>query len=467
MLIAVCAAQCCFLPWAFGGVPVWAQWINLAFSLAASASSWSAQPFARERVARPRPRPRFFLSCYLVAASALGLYILTQLFNPAWKFVSNESSWWLESLPSIKWLPHGVDAPFDRFNGWRWWLVILPLCLTLRSISRGFSRRRSYSILLGAIVINAAFIAVFGVLQKVSHAAKIFGLYPSSNYRFFASFIYPNHAGAFLNLGLGAAAALAVYQLRSKPARWFAVAWAFVAGLIGVAVIFSGSRMSIGLALLSLALFGIASLFRLGPGRDHSRGRSFGPAVAVIILVGLLASVLLTQQETPVRQRFSVLTHHPASALRDRTLARQAGWEMWQAHPVLGWGAGSFRFGFPIYLQKYPAIYQTREGQRNYWEHVHNDWLECFIELGVIGFLPIAFIFFNLGAECIRMKIWQSTLPFFLALAALMTLLHATVDFVFQCPAVLFTWSALVLTALRWRKLEISQTALAGKTPTP
>ena len=120
---------------------------------------------------------------------------------------------------------------------------------------------------------------------------------------------------------------------------------------------------------------------------------------------------------------------------------------------VLGTGAGSFRYIFPKYLQRYPAVH---EGGRALWEHAHIDWLEIPIELGVTGVLLIAGAFGWCVRQFIRLRGWTNGLATLLLLGCGQTLLHAAIDFPFQNPAVLTAWWVLLVVALRWLELDSS-----------
>lgn len=57
---------------------------------------------------------------------------------------------------------------------------------------------------------------------------------------------------------------------------------------------------------------------------------------------------------------------------------------MFQDNWLWGWGAGSYRFYFPIYQQAYPEHWGIGS-KRFVWYHAHNDWLEYLTEYGVVG----------------------------------------------------------------------------------
>jgi O-antigen ligase len=134
-----------------------------------------------------------------------------------------------------------------------------------------------------------------------------------------------------------------------------------------------------------------------------------------------------------------------------RLEARAAGLAMLADHGWRGVGAGGFRHLFPNYVRRYPDIY---DGGKLFWEHVHNDWIEIPIELGVAGTaILLAGTGYWLGMFFRRRAQWHSAMvPVLFGCAG--TLLHAWIDFPFQCPAILVTWCVLLTLALRGLDLE-------------
>ena len=62
---------------------------------------------------------------------------------------------------------------------------------------------------------NGLALAVFGLVQRLLSNGKMFWRWESPNPSFFSSFIYKNHAGAYLDLALAVTCALAAwYYLR-------------------------------------------------------------------------------------------------------------------------------------------------------------------------------------------------------------------------------------------------------------
>ena len=472
-LVSVTALHLCFLPWALGTMHLWSQLTSLVlaavgFGLAvlprtAVLHDPSASPGPAEwRAGRLWRWPVFW------AGLALLGYIALQGFNPAWHFARDAQRWWLEPMANISWLPAGVDVPFALTGPWRSLIVFGSLWLLVCSIRAGFHRRQSYRLLFTLLVTNAVGLALLGSLEELTGAKEIFWSYPPSNGGFCASFIYPNHAGAYLNLMVALAAGLAWrHHLRAHarferagPAAGFLVA----AVLISLMVIFSCSRMSIGLLLTFIALTGAGLLWRLTRRRGPVSGRpEFWPLIlALVLLLGLGGVILGTGK---VRVRFLEVLHDPDSAVRGRRLARHAAADMLRDYWLLGWGAGCFRYGFNHYVQAYPEIARTPDGTRAYWEHAHNDLLEFPVEFGALGLLPLTAMLGYGTRQLIRRRFWRNAVALGLVVGCSLGLAHAWVDFVFQCPAVLLTWAVLFMAAGRWVALDPPTGILAAPAP--
>jgi hypothetical protein len=383
-------------------------------------------------------------------------YIAVQGLNPAWRFIGVGHEWWIEPIAHVSWLPSGVDAPFAIANPWRALTVYGSLWLLVCSVWAGFFRRKSYHALFFILVCNAFFLALLGVLQKLSGTDRIFWSYAPSNPSFIASFIYPNHAGPYFNLMVALAAGLAWWH-RQRARRHLenpgqAFFFTFLAVFTGLAVISSYSRMSIVL-LLVLTVFA-GGVFVLGLFRRTGRIRErMAFLLLTLALAGFIGTGLVVLRTAKVWERLADQVAHPVAFDRDRTLARQASWDMLCDRWLLGWGAGCFRYNFQDYVAKYPEIYYAGN-YRQYWEHAHDDLLEFPVELGAVGLLPLAGILGYAVGQLGRRRFWRNAVSFCTVLGCALVLLHAWVDFVFQNPAVLLTWSVLLTGAVRWAELD-------------
>jgi O-antigen ligase len=460
-LVGVTATHLCFLPWALGTVHGWSQVSSLGFALIGfSLAAWPRGSEAdSDGTARLRRRtfsallrrPWFWCGALFLC------YIAAQGLNPAWRFFSNASSWWLEAVPSVRWLPSGVDAPFDRSNPWRVLAVFGSLFLVVTSLWMGFRRRKSYHTLFAVLVANAAVLALFGMVERLSGTRRIFGWYEPSNRLFASTFIYPNHAGSYFNLMTALAAGLAWwhYQRSSKegPGQVGATLGAFAAIACSSGVILSNSRASI-LLLAGFTLFlGATLLLRLSrrTGRFRHR-REFIPITLVLALATGIGLLPLVSEK--IRARFAELGVDGNPAVLGRALAGAAALDMARDYWVAGWGAGCFQYGFSKYAKKYPTIDTFEDGRRRTWEHAHNDFLEFLCEFGIAGLFPLVILSGILGGRLWHLRCWRNPVALSIAAAGGLALLHAWVDFIFQNPAVLITLAVLLAAALRWIELD-------------
>jgi O-antigen ligase len=461
VLIGLTALHLCFLPWALGGVHEWSQFTSLGLSLLGFilSSLPRAEPTGIDETSPKRRWPlcRLMRSPVIWAGLIFLLYIAIQGLNPSWVFLSNPESWWLEPRDSISWLPTSVEAPFGHSNPWRVLTVFGSLALLVTSVWFGFSRRKSYHALFSLLATNACVLSVFGLVQRLSGTDRIFGSYLPSNRMFVASFIYPNHAGCYFNLMAGLAVGLAWWhhQRASKTLESPGAATAVMLFAVGCgsAVIVSYSRMSIALLMVFSSIIGCTLLLRLlqRNGPIHHRKES---VPVILMLVAILCIGFATLNSERIKERFARISLTPGAIDLDRTLARRAAGEMFSDHWLLGWGAGCFRYGFPKYTKKYPAIHFSAEGNRRSWEHAHNDPIEFLSELGILGALPLIYILFYAAWQLWRRRFWRNVLSLSLVSGGVLTLLHGWVDFVFQNPAVLLTWGVLLAGVLRWTELD-------------
>jgi O-antigen ligase len=456
-LVGVVALNLVFLPWALGAMHVWSQLASLGLSMTAFAVALLPRTDADPS---DRPAARLLGFPAFWAGLVLMVYISLQGLNPAWRFELDAKSWWLVPVQHDPLLPSGVDGPYSRSNPWRALVIFGSAWILACSVWSGLLRRQSYRLMFGATVFGGAILAFVGLVQQITGSDRIFWGYKApEKAQFMASFIYRNHAGAYFNLVLALAVGLAGWHWRRVQRRLegpgAAIAFGFAAALIALAVIFSASRMSIVLlvAFTLAAALGPAIKTHSEPG-GHRRSRSW--AIMAIPAVCVLAIGIVSFQASGVWERFAALVASPSATLRSRILTRDAALTMLKDRWVLGWGAGCFRYGFPLYSQRYPEIYYSGGGRLQYWEHAHDDLLEFPIELGAVGMIPIAAALVFAIWRLLGSRFWRNPVSLCAAAGCLLTLVHAWVDFVFQNPAVLTTWAILLVGAIRWAELESS-----------
>lgn len=397
--------------------------------------------------------PPFWLGLALLA------YLATQALNPAWRYATNGTHWWLVRVPNLAWLPTSVDVPFARFNVWRQFIIYASAWLTLCTVAIGLTRRRSFGILLAALAANGLLLALAGFAMRALRSNERI-LWLEERFRgsvTFASFIYKNHASAYLALIAVVLLVLAA-RYRERALREHATSSPALLPVLGslvmlFAVIFTYSRG--GTLLLGAYLLVAATAFavhRALTGTQSSTPRvvtfTIGAMVAFVVVFAL-AQVNFAR----VMDRFERLadSEHQDTSVSSRIDAHAAGRDMLSNTWPRGVGAGGFRHLFPEYIRRFAASYR---GGLLFWEHAHNDWLEIPIELGLAGSALI------LGGGCwlawrLARKSMVRSLPvLLLTIGLLQTLVHASIDFPFQNPAILITWLVLAVVAVRYLQTE-------------
>jgi O-antigen ligase len=393
----------------------------------------------------------------LILLFCLCVYVLIQYANPAFvqEWQTGLRIWNLKPLDHINWLPSSIDSDFTDSSPLRFLILSLTAILgglALFRIPGNFSKRW----LLPCLVINAAVIALVGLIQLNLGSRSILGIFDAMDEGlglFFGTLLYKNHAAAYFNLGL--AASLSCFfsfrrgsaQRRSNPSWLFLIA----AAVLLAGVIFSRSRFGFICSLGIVAVF--ASLLvrsALRSGITKGRLILLGAGVVAIVLGGGFylfkaegAKHLKTLNEE-ITQDFSY---------RQRIIAYQGELKMFAEKPLFGWGAGNYRHGFRMFQdmdrekEELRNPYMERNRLNFFWQHAHNDYLEWLIELGVLGTLILFSIPGYFAWLIWRSKRWKQPATLMLLAGLAGILVHALVDFPFRNPAVLVTWSALLAIA--------------------
>lgn len=456
LLIAV-SAHLVFLPWALGTMRLWAQWISLGFAVLTFALALVPRYYNSEHTGGASYRylpwrklirfPIFWLGLALLAL------VVCHGLNPAWVYVTDGKMWWMKKIPHITWLPHGVEVPFKIWGPWRTLIVYTSAFLTVCSLWIGFTRRTTLRALFFVLAINGVLLAITGLVQRSTGAGKILWSIPSPNPAFFASFIYKNHAGAYLNLSLTVCCALAVWSStralqrfqKSNPSGVFAIGTICIAAGILLSLARGATFSMLGLLALTSITYLVARFRAI-----QSTAGIIGPAVMIAILAAFAAYAVSALNAGLAWERLAYVFSGNDSSVLSRQSAAKATFDAIKDNGGLGIGSGSFRFLFPIYQQRYPYI-----SQQQYWEHAHNDLLQIPLEFGIPGTLLIAAGFAYGGVTLLRRQVWKSTLAMTMLIGAFFVVGMSWVDFVFQCPAVLITWLTLWPAWTIWRETEL------------
>jgi len=321
-----------------------------------------------------------------------------------------------------------------------WYLALLFAFLAIRQRLADRGRRTFY---LSALMIDFAALAVFGLVQAQTWNGKLYWFRPlrvASNA--FGPYVNPNHFAGVMELAVPTLVALAWSRWR-KVGREAIYEARFVGAIVG-----AGICLTAGLASASktAAVLMAASLIFLGAvGARSTRVRLIlvgGIVVTILVAGGLLASSKLGSRMISYVQSAD-LDH----LLEGRAAVWMASTAMLADFPVSGSGYGTFREVFPRY---------TPPGARARFAQAHNDYLEILLEGGLVGFALLLWLIGAFGLQVrSRFRRVGSTRRLLLygLLAGIGALaLHAFFDFNHQIPAnaLLFvTMCALLLPASR------------------
>ena len=321
-------------------------------------------------------------------------------------------------------------------------------------------RRRVLRALLLILTANALALAVMGTFQKLANATGLyFGLQPSPNTEFFATFIYHNHWGAYVTLGTAMALGLLFHHARhggESGERHSPLFFGLVATLfLAAAVPLSTSRS--GALLVSALLVGaLVHWLRHVSRVRRAAGRATGPplvlagVVVALCLAGiyLLGRPLINQRVATTRRQLDTIRLR--GDLGNRTQLYADTWRMACAQPWFGWGLGAYPVVFPTFNQQVSV-----EGWVPFYRDAHSDWLQMLAEVGVVGTILIGLIAALPLAAAVRLGP-PGVLPTYLLAGCGLLVLYALVEFPFANPAVVEGFWCCLFTAVRYHKLTVA-----------
>ena len=335
-----------------------------------------------------------------------------------------------------------------------WFFPAWAIGLSLRSprFSRQDMNGLGRSLLLGAGGLAA--VGMFEVLANFR--GKFWHMPPKCDS--FASFGYGNHAAAYFLL-LGALAAGLLFResfRRDRPVDKRA-AGGFAAALF---LCLTGANLS--LSRTGVFLSWLLAVYAAGYG--WMRGwRTFRPAArlrwaAATAVAGLFLYFAVRgsgggaiQEEfavkRPPRTQLIPAWHSVNLDLSDRPLLWGAAWRMVQAYPEFGVGGWGFRHlaAFHLPESRWPA-FRHNAGRSN----VHCDPLQFLVEFGLAGSGLMLLALGALLAPLFRSGVHRGTLFTFVGLGLSAVFAFSWIDLPFRCPAILWTWTALLAALPKW-----------------
>lgn len=401
--------------------------------------------------------PLLFMALYLIFAAGLPARTLLPLAVliavaaiPILQLIPLPAGIWAQ-LPGRGPVLQALDAaglgrpalPFSLApqEAWRSALALAPPAAMFLGALLLSDRQRRF--MAGCWLVLAVVSLCIGALQLLGGAGSPFYFYeitnPGSAVGLFAN---RNHQAAFL-LCLIPVAAIFAARFTGEFDNWrampplFAVLYFFVA-IVGVAVTHSRA----GVFLLGAALLGsVAVLFRAGALRRQWRatvgvGVGSGVAILAVLMLGL----------SPILARFNGA---PDPRFEDWPIVLAAA----RSFLPLGSGVGSFQ-------SVYESVEPLTHVSPIYFNHAHNDFLELWLETGLVG--AAVFLVFAVWLATRIWAIWRSRaasaadLPAACTLLTLLLIVHSTVDYPLRTEAlaVLFAFACGTIAAYSRRDAE-------------
>lgn len=357
---------------------------------------------------------------------------------------------WLYSPPPHPRLPwsftrrEAAQMLYWFFPAW-----VLALCLRAPGMTR-----KHLGLVMRGLVFTGGALALCGAVQFLSGSPHLIWRMPPRAISF-ASFGYANHAAAYFLLLAGVAAGLLFRQVfrRDRPMSRLTVA-----GLaVSLALCLAGANLSLsrGGILLAWLLAAFTAAYGMVRGWRLLRpaARVHGLVAAAVVGTALYFAVLgvggrairgeFTPRRRPAHQLVPGLAQFNLD-LSDRPRLWKAAWSAFKDYPLYGTGGWGFRYVVAFYLPPEEWDYlRNNPGRAN----VHCDPLQFLAEFGLAGgglmaLAAAALTVPLLGRGGRRGAVFTMSCAGLLLVAA-----FSLIDLPFRCPAVLWTWTA-VLAAL-------------------
>ncbi len=453
-----------FLPWAFGGVQIWAYRPAALLLAAAAAVAFAKRGWSGLGLDRGA---RWLAPAGLLAAWALVQVVplppaAIRLLSPRADAIYRETFPGypgappadvvaalerdaLARVPEAKDLPLPPDdgtrpriEPRGRWSGWRtlslqpsatverlfWFLALLLAFLVAgrRLACHGIMRRYR-----AACFTLFTVLALFGLAQKATWNGRMFWVGPEvEDSRPFGPYVNFDHFAGVMELAAPWLGAFALSRTLGRPrealtdrktlSAWGAAVLCLVAGFA------AGSKMAAALLGASLSILAVIAI-----------GRRVRPAYSALALLLLWSIGGFLAFGTPLGGRFAsfLASSRGGVATIDRVVAWRAALSVIRDFPLAGTGFGSFQGIYPRYL---PA------GEMAVWAQLHNDYLQLVLEGGIVAAALVVWLASGFGSRAIRSLAAQRSSGARLTRAgALLGLgslcLHAAVDFNHQIPA--------------------------------
>ena len=304
--------------------------------------------------------------------------------------------------PRIPFAPFCVDAA-GHFNVVLWFVPALTAMLAARHALSSRGKR----VLMEMISWNAAALAVLGFIQQATGAKAPFWAEGGASSVFFASFGYPNMAGAFFVMAF--AFSIGVWLTRvsevaalppvdktqslkqQKLHRWLRAHYPLAAAMLNLFAVLSTLCRAAMINLLVLAsiaflYFEFSLLFSRSDRAKNVKKAAVGFAWGILVVI----SLFIFGPKDWTRELDTVTSR----AVLDRVSGKgqyhsRVAVAILKDHPLFGVGGWGYKHFCRSYMTKEELSQMQTQGGAN----VHNDYLQFLCEHGIVGFGLLVAIF--------------------------------------------------------------------------
>lgn len=451
---------------------VWTFWI-LTFLLVYTTWAWAGLRPSYHRIG-------------LGAAGILLVALFAEGGSGAWRSVRRDPVFYLGlaflGYLAIQWANAGRTQYFDvgyqrwtytdpPWRGWpsafaradaaqmlAWFFPAWTIAVAIRAqvLDRHALRR-----LLMFVACNAAVLALFGLVQFVSGTRSIYWIQPLKGH-FFASFAYGNHVGPYFVLVAGLALGLLFREIfdvceshADTPSAmrlrhpWRVVALVPTVVLCGVGANLGFSRTGVILAAM-LGIIAAGYLWMRAWPLLHPAGRLNMAALSLAAL-GSLYFLVAGFGEQGIRKEFTLRSAVPGMLrtawdrvdleLGGRPRFARAAVTIWREHPWFGVGGWGYKYLVASHVPESDWPNLEKRG----WANVHLDLLQFLVEFGVVGMsLLLAALGVLVRELFVARRCRHNSFCVMAAAGLVLTVVFSLVDIPFRCPAILYTWVALL-----------------------
>ncbi len=304
------------------------------------------------------------------------------------------------------------------------------------------SRKRLQKIVLTIIIIGGL-MAFFGILQRLTDPAAIYGLRPTPQAIPFASFVNQHHFAAFMNMTLGLTLGFLFGKGVKKDKNLLLV---IAASIMGIALILTSSRGGI---LSFFGVLGFLAIPRLFVKKNQSstlednrnKSRFLFAAGVLALILGLFGAVIMLGGDQSLLRGTGL--SNPDDVSNGRTHFWAVAVKIFFDYPILGAGLNAFGAAF--------TAYDTWNGTFRI-EQAHNEYLQILADAGIFGFACVAafiYLLFKKSAAVIEAAedIYLKSAARGALAGCFGILIHSFFDFPLRTPSnALFFLTLVVLT---------------------